>query len=169
LTTPSGAWELFRVRSLVCAAWLGLSLAACGGGSNAPADAGVTPPPSACAKDSRADTYVAGLQKTGTNLSVSLVDSMPSPPVKGTNAWTIEVKDMSGAPLDGATIVITPFMPDHNHGTSVTPVVSPKGGGSYGIANLYLFMPGLWQVTIDVTPMGSTEHRTVVYNICVDG
>src|SRR5689334_5380756 len=35
-------------------------------------------------------------------------------PVKGVNTWDVTIADGAGAPSDGLTMTVTPFMPDHN-------------------------------------------------------
>jgi len=151
------------------AALLGALSAGCGGGGS-PAMTGPDGAVfAACANDLRADVYAAGMDKTGKDqkLTVKLMSSDPGPPIKGTNAWTIAVTDAAGQPVDGATITVTPYMPDHNHGTSVKAVVTPLSGGSYAIAPLYFFMAGLWQTTLQVQSGDSSD--SVVFAFCVAG
>ncbi|HLU68919.1 MAG TPA: FixH family protein, partial [Kofleriaceae bacterium] len=83
-----------------------------------------------CAEETRDDTYVANLAKDGErgNLSVVLVESDPGPPAKGDNAWTLQLVDADQQPVDGATVTVTPFMPDHGHGTPIDVEVTPGGG-----------------------------------------
>jgi len=163
--------ERRRARSARWAAPLiWLAVAGCGGGNSTPnvdTDASFV----ACANETRADAYSAGMLKTGKagNLTAELVYSTPGPPIKGTNMWSLVVKDSSGAPVDGATILVTPYMPDHNHGTSVRAVVTPMGNGTYAIAPLYFFMAGLWQTTLDIKSADSATTDSVVFAFCVDG
>ncbi|MBX3192704.1 MAG: FixH family protein [Labilithrix sp.] len=122
----------------------------------------------ACEKDTRKDIYVAGLSKQNAGLSVKLVESTPAPPAKLTNAMTFQVLDGAGKPLDGATVSVVPFMPDHGHGSQVAPVVTPKGNGTYEVANIYLAMAGLWRITVSVqTPGGAPQE--IAFQFCVDG
>jgi hypothetical protein len=122
---------------------------------------------SMCAMETRADTYAAGLSKADGTTTVKLLESNPAPPIRGQNDWTLEVLDGSGQPVSGAKITVTPFMPDHGHGTT-KPTISEIGGGKYDAAAIYMYMPGLWQVTVDVTmPTGMTTS-SVKFNICVD-
>ena len=161
-----------RVRSLLLAATV---LAGCSGtssgGSNvgAAGAAGSTSTTGACADDMRAQSYSPGMEVTGAKgvyrARLSAID--PAPAIKGTNAWTVEILDASGAPVDGATVTVKPFMPDHGHGSSIVPVVTAKTGGVYAIDSLVLFMPGLWQTTITVT--GPAGVDTAVFSFCVNG
>jgi YtkA-like len=121
-----------------------------------------------CTNDPRADHFVPGLAKTGPmgRLKVVLLASDPSPPTKGNNAWTIRVEDM-GTPQTGATMKITPFMPDHGHGTptkaNVSPMMEP---GQYQVTPLYLYMAGLWQITLEVTTPAAKD--SVVFSFCIE-
>ena len=72
-------------------------------------------------------------------------------------------------PLDGVTIDVVPFMPDHGHGTSIDAVVTPadSGAGEYSISRVNLWMPGLWQVTLRTQAGGATDD--VVLAFCITG
>lgn len=123
---------------------------------------------SACATDTRKDIYTAGLAKTSGALSVKLMDATPAPPAKQSNALTFVVTDAAGKAVDGATLSVTPFMPDHGHGSSVKPTVTPMGGGTYDVANVYLPMPGLWRLTVTVQ-MPNVAAQDVAFSFCIDG
>jgi hypothetical protein len=158
--------------SLLVAALSGCSA---GGAAIAPPDLGGT---ATCASDTRAETYVPGLSQAGKDhlYMVKLMSSDPGPPIKGNNAWVIAVSDAaSGAPVDGLSIKVTPFMPDHGHGTQIKAAVTAMGGGQYGLDPVNLFMAGLWQVTIDLTAGDVADMASaatvdqVVFSFCVEG
>jgi hypothetical protein len=147
------------------AALVGLSVAACGDGHNhGTADAGYD-----CSIEDRDDTFVAGLEKLGDNgtLTFRLASSTPAPPSRGDNTWMIDVLG-GGSPVTGATLTLTPFMPDHRHGTPITPVVTEQLGGQYQATPVNLWMPGLWEVTIEATPAGGAAD-SAVYRFCIPG
>jgi hypothetical protein len=124
-----------------------------------------------CDDEPRAEAYVAGLEKVGTAVKVQLT-SVPAPPAKGDNTWTILVTDLQDQPLDGLTIDATPFMPDHGHGTPLQETVTPgTAAGEYVLAPVNLWMPGFWEVTLDLTgtgPNGAIDDQ-VTYLVCIDG
>jgi hypothetical protein len=64
--------------------------------------------------------------------------------------------DVAITPLGGDGIATLeaahPFMPAHGHGTSAPVVVAVDGG--YRVEELNLFMPGRWEVTLDLTVDG---------------
>lgn len=146
------------------AALLALCGLACGGSAAGPADAGTVVN---CATDARVATYVDGIAMTTTSgtLNFQLVHSMPGPPARGTDTWTVRVTDGAGQPQTGLTFTALPFMPDHGHGTSVDPTVTGVGDGKYTVTPLYFFMPGVWRTTITST----TPAASAAIFFCIPG
>lgn len=143
---------------------------ACGNSNNGDDDDDFTNIP--CNEETRDDDYVAGLEKIGLNnlVKAALDDAAPAPPDVGDNEWTVTIRDNGNdSLLDGCTFdAITPWMPDHNHGTSPQPIGSAgASSGEYDISQLNLFMGGLWEITFDVTCQGMQD--TFVYTFCVEG
>jgi len=124
--------------------------------------------PGTCEADARKDVYAAGLTKKASSLTVALLASSPSPPAKSMNAFTLRITDAGGAPVDGATVAVTPYMPDHAHGTNVVPEVAAKGDGTYEVSKIYLVMPGFWRITVTVTTPGAAPQE-VAFSFCVEG
>lgn len=149
---------------------LALSLAVFSGGAcsdDATDDGGTT---YNCEAETRDEQFLAGMQKQAPGGTlVALAEAMPAPPGRDDNTWSIDVSK-SGAALAGATVKVTPFMPDHRHGTSVPVVVTPDPAtpGRYQLSPINLWMPGLWEITIDVTPAGGTRD-SVVFRFCITG
>jgi hypothetical protein len=142
----------------------------CGDGAGTEAtDAGLL---YSCATETRAVHYMANLTLASTSgaFTAVLVESVPGPPAKGTNAWTVKILDASGAPQDGLTITGVPNMPDHRHPATVRPVVTPIEGsaGTYSVTPVYLFMPGYWEVTLTLQVTGGAKD-TVVFPVCIPG
>jgi len=160
------------IAALLSAAVSLSGLAACGGDDDDSVDAGSGDLDAGigCLEDPRAETFVANMERDGMNsmLSFVLEAGDPAPPVKGNNTWTVQVRDSDGAPLTGATVTVHPFMPDHGHGTSVVPQVSAgDGDGEYTVDPLYLFMPGLWEITI--TAESGDVSDSAKFSFCVEG
>lgn len=121
-----------------------------------------------CTTERRADAYGVGLAKTGSAFTVAFVDAMPAPPTRGDNTWRVQVTDESDAPVTDLALAVAPFMPDHMHGTSIEAHVEPgETAGEYVIAPVNLFMPGLWEVTLEMTTPDGDEDD-VVFAFCVD-
>ena len=57
-------------------------------------------------------------------------------------------------------------MPDHGHGTSVNATVSANPDGTYTVAPLYFFMPGVWRITFWI---GSNQADVGEFFFCVPG
>jgi len=111
-----------------------------------------------CALDDRDEEFLAGMEKVGAlGNRFRLVGSTPAPPVRGDNIWQVEVEDDTGAPLDAATVKVIPFMPDHNHVSAVVAEITEDPAGSYLLDPVNLFMPGVWEITVQATPEGASQ------------
>lgn len=151
---------------------------ACSGGGSGPSDAGSSSDQASgddgaligCQDDARDDTYAPNLTKPSKAglFEFVLVSAKPAPPALNNNSWVLRVLDAKGNPLPGVSIVsVTPFMPDHGHGTSAVPMATANGDGSFTISPLYLYMTGLWQITI-VAQSGS-QKDSAVFSFCIAG
>ncbi|MDB4963273.1 MAG: uncharacterized protein JWP01_3272 [Myxococcales bacterium] len=146
-----------------------LSLAACGGGEAGPdADDGSVN----CAVETTADTFVAPLDKMGTDgkLSFRLLSATPAPPARYDNEWTLQITQLAngvaGAPVTGATITVSPFMPKHGHGSPKDAVITELStAGEYKLTPVYLSMPGLWETTINVTTASGSD--SAIFRFCI--
>jgi hypothetical protein len=144
-----------------------------------------------CAEETRAIPYTQGmtLDSSGGAFALTVLDSTfadkngvprSQAPAKGTNVWTVRITNVAtGAPLDGATIKVTPRMPDHpNHGT-LDVVVTPIEPGTYDVEPLYLWMAGLWNVKFEIQgaagvagaggAAGAPVPETATFPICIPG
>lgn len=134
-------------------------------------DAGqVDSPIVGCQSDPRDDTYAPNLTKPGKAglFQFVLVSATPGPPALDNNTWILKVLDAGGNPVQGVSLAsITPFMPDHGHGTSATPQATPNGDGTFTIKPLYLYMAGLWQITI--VAQAGTQKDSAVLSFCIAG
>jgi hypothetical protein len=57
-------------------------------------------------------------------------------------------------------------MPLMSHGTS-SPTIAPNGDGSFNVSGVYLFMAGLWQIT--VVAKNGAQQDTASFYFCVAG
>lgn len=142
---------------------LGLCLAACGEGEG---DDGAS---YNCATEERADDFVVGLSKVGEQqrMTFTLVSFDPAPPQRDNNHWTLKLETMPspGTPVTDATMTVRPFMPDHKHGAKDPAKIMPGGEpGIYELDPINMWMPGLWEVTIQVT--GADSDRAV-FRFCL--
>ncbi len=144
-----------------------LSLAACGGSGGGSPDAADD-----CTGDPRAETFYVGLDHHGDagNLDFVLESADPAPPARGDNTWIVQVSAMSagvvGSPVTGVQMAVTPFMPDHQHGTPIPVVVTPMPtAGQYQLSPINMWMPGYWETTIQAQ-LNTTSDSTV-FKFCI--
>lgn len=139
------------------------------GASQSGADSGGTV---GCA--GQGDTYTANLTKKGANgYSFTLVQASPAPPAQYANVWTLKVVDASGAIPGASQIALEPYMPLMGHGSDQVPTISANPDGSFTVNDVYLFMQGLWQVTVKVSSAspsdgGAALLDSAVYKFCID-
>jgi hypothetical protein len=127
-----------------------------------------------CTDDPRVDTYSASLSKPGELgvLSFHFSEIEPSPPAKGTNTFHLQISDANGDPVTG-DLGVDLLMPDHGHGTSVTPAVTlDPTTHEYTVTPLYLFMAGVWRIQFDAyagAQSGSAPLDRAVVFFCIEG
>ena len=122
-----------------------------------------------CAEETRAEPFELDVERAGDDglLSFRFDDADPMPPDLNENDWHITVLDAGGSPVDGCSVLVEPWMPDHGHGSN-EPTGSATGtSGQYLVEGLDLIMPGFWAVA------GSAECDSVLdrsgYNLCIEG
>ena len=122
-----------------------------------------------CDAELRKDVFAVGLHKRGVAgaLELSLIASQPTPPARGDNVWTVQVRSIAtGNAVNDATVTATPFMPDHGHGTPIkVNVTAAPVAGEYQLAPINLWMPGYWEVAIHAA-QGTTED-SAVFKLCI--
>jgi len=122
-----------------------------------------------CAAETRDDEFVVGIEKAGTNgkLTFKLLEATPAPPARGDNTWVLQLTSQgAAAPVTGAAMIVTPFMPDHQHGTPITVGIEPMPtDGQYILTPINLWMPGLWQTTIEAQSGADTDKA--VFAFCI--
>lgn len=138
--------------------------AACGDDGGA---SGVDAEPD-CMESGRGDTYAPGLEHIGAEgVTVRLMASVPAPPQRFDNTWTIQVEDSALTPRDDAAIEVTPWMPDHGHGTTADVVVTAEGSdGNYELDPVNLWMPGLWEIRMRIEVDATVDN--VVFAFCIE-
>jgi len=66
-----------------------------------------------------------------------------------------------GTPCDGLTVDMRPWMPSMGHGTS-KPTITAEGNGRYLVSDVYLFMPGTWELRTTFSgPVSDTAAPTI--------
>lgn len=130
-------------RPLALAALLCAPLWGCSGGSSAASTDGGT----CSATSSFPATALTTVTSDGGKLRVDFHSAPYQPLVAGLQCVEVVVTlPSTGAPVDGLTVTMTPWMPAMGHGASVSPSVTALGQGRYVFTNVSLFMPGEWQL-----------------------
>lgn len=107
----------------------------------------------------------ASFEVDGQPLKIELRTAPDQPPVRGEIRAELRITDVSGAPRDGLTIEVVPWMPAHGHGSNVTPIVEPSGAGVYRIEHLELPMPGTWQLRLGLKASDLDAHATATLDV----
>lgn len=103
----------------------------------------------------------------GTKLTLAFLEGEPMPPIVGNNSWLFRL-EADGEPLMGAAsaITVTPFMPDHGHGTPTVVNVEEERAGTYRFEPVHTRMAGYWEMRVDVE--SEVVSATLVFGVCVD-
>lgn len=119
------------------------------------------------------DVYTDGLEKIANNgWTFRFTGSMVNPPDRGVNTFTIEVVDGDTTRSD-LTVIATPRMPHHNHGTFPSTFSSTASeSGFYELGPMDLFMSGRWEISIeayDSSPETNAAISEVTVAFCLEG
>ncbi len=105
---------------------------------------------------------------TPSGVTVGFVSAEPAVPDVGDNTWTLSLVDAEG-PVSGAAPRLIPWMPLHGHGLVPAEYVGIEGPlGEYALPTFDLVMPGLWELTVDLAPVGAPADA-VVFALCAEG
>jgi hypothetical protein len=96
--------------------------------------------------------------------ALRLTLTAPNGATVGTGTFEMAVADATdGSPRDGLTVSVVPWMPAMGHGTAPS-TVTAEGGGRYRLDDVYLFMPGSWELEIGIAgPV--TDHANASFQI----
>lgn len=153
--------------------------ASCGGGATNPDGAPRDANFSVCAGYDAGpymDGYVTASSGGGYTVTLASVSAMPmdgplvSTLAVGFDTFMVAVRDTGGAEPAGLTMTAEkPTMPKHNHSATTFPVVVDDGGGSFEVSGIHFFMPGYWELTLNLLPDASAGGAAdkVVLALCV--
>lgn len=103
---------------------------------------------SACASDEASASDPDLTAKSGPFVGTLTIE--PNPPHVGTNHVVITLDAQSdGMPLEGATVMVSPWMPAHGHGSMDVEAVE-QAPGVYMSEDVWLNMPGVWDLRVHV-------------------
>ena len=115
------------------------------------------------AKENFMDTTGMLLSENG-DLSGQFIPD-PDPPISGNNTLEFALAQPDGAPVVGADVTVTPFMPSMGHGSTQDPVVEEIEDGQYVATDIVYTMNGEWRLTIDVETDSITDTFILFYNV----
>jgi YtkA-like protein len=105
----------------------------------------------ACSGGGSSETFGAAPAATVTDGVLDVQVFVPTPLVRGVGEVKLVVRDAAGAPVDGLSVDLQPWMPAMGHGSSTVPVVTGAGGGVYVASDVALLMAGEWQLRTTVS------------------
>ncbi len=76
----------------------------------------------------------------------------------GSNGVDIIIHGQGNKDVEDATIMVTPWMPEHGHGVREESVVTERGAGLYSVDNVNLTMAGLWELTVVISAAGKKDQ-----------
>ena len=107
----------------------------------------------------------AALVTTSTAAGMTIaVWSSPQPPAKGLAAFQFAFTDGAGAPVDGLTVDVLPWMPAHGHGGSTHPTATATAPGIFLVQPVSFFMSGAWELR---TMIGGQRDDAVTVDVDV--
>ncbi len=79
------------------------------------------------------------------------------------HSWTLVVT-RDGKPVEGAEILVSGGMPEHDHGMPTRPrITADLGGGRYRLDGMRFHMNGDWEIVLEIDASGSRD--TVVITV----
>ncbi|HEX6765884.1 MAG TPA: FixH family protein [Polyangiaceae bacterium] len=103
------------------------------------------------ASNETSDTGGTVLSESGA-LNVTWQCTSGDGPARGRNRFELLVETTDdGAPVDGLTLSMVPFMPAMGHGSSTVPTITSLGSGKYGVDDVVLAMPGVWELRTTIS------------------
>lgn len=150
-----------QVQSLVLLAFL---CSACGASDTVEPDAQAN-----CSADPRAHSLSLGMTIEGDDQGGYLViESMaPTAPERFGNLWSVLIQNSAGVAIEGASIEVFPFMPDHGHGTPQPPEARSIGDpGRFELGPFDLWMPGIWE--LHWTIAHESASFTALLVVCIE-
>jgi hypothetical protein len=107
---------------------------------------------------------LATIASVESKLVIEVRTAPAQPPERGVAAVQLVVKDRNGILQDGLEVAATPWMPAMGHGASVQPTVASPGKGTYLLDDVYLFMPGRWEIRTSFSG-AVTDRATPAFDV----
>ena len=80
--------------------------------------------------------------------------------------WTIEIRTLADAPVEGASLALESWMPDDETVSAVRPrAIAELGGGFYRVEGLRFDSHGWWNLRLQISAAGMTD--SLAFNMIV--
>jgi hypothetical protein len=98
---------------------------------------------------------------------LSFIEGTPTRPIVGNNSWLF-LLTVDGEPASNvaSSIAVTPFMPDHGHGTPTAVGVTEGEPGQYSFEPVHTRMAGFWEIAVEVDTASLKTRFT--FGVCVE-
>lgn len=118
--------------------------------------------------------FMSGCMSTPTDLNLSLdrpteqnkyvvnVRSLADPiAINKMHAWEVQIKSLSGEPVQHARITVDGGMPQHGHGFPTHPKITRElGDGRYLLEGMKFSMSGWWEIKLAIDSRLGTDRVT---------
>ena len=118
-----------------------------------------------CSHPPAAPPQESGYAVTSNDGTYQLVFSPEPQAIPLNEMFSLDIHVYDGAdrrPVSGdVRLDVDAGMPEHRHGMTTRPRVTPTGGGAFTADGLLFHMPGFWEIYFDITREGVTERVQV--------
>jgi hypothetical protein len=95
----------------------------------------------------------------------ALVYADPYPASVGDNSFNVELADVEGFPVIGATLALSAWMPVHGHTMPSGYATLELGAGLYRIEHVALPMPGRWELRIEIVAQSAEDQLNLAIDV----
>ena len=115
--------------------------------------------------DEHTHADVGELQKMTVNGNFMVILQTAEQLHQGQNTLTVHLENDKGEHVTGAALEVTPWMPEHGHGSSGVAVITEEADGNYKVDNIVFQMMGMWDLTVKVTANSISDEAKFIFDI----
>ena len=88
------------------------------------------------------------------------------PEINQMHSWILHIETAASDKIEGAQILVTGGMPEHDHGLATEPrVTADLGGGDYRLEGLRFHMQGSWEIVLTITTDKGSSTVTIALQL----